>query len=65
MMKFADRRVAGWKNRHLDQMAVMDRLAARTRNGFTLTSDERGFWNDTVSLFTRYNPEKRCPYGMI
>lgn len=55
MMKFAERKVAGWKNRHINHKQVMQRLNARMKNGFTLDSEERKFYNDTLALIKLYN----------
>ena len=58
LIKFAIKRVNGWKCRHLNQMKVVSALRIRMRNGFTLKSDERKFYDDTKSLFELYNPNK-------
>jgi len=39
-------------------MKVVSALRIRMRNGFTLKSDERQFYDDTKSLFQLYNPKK-------
>ena len=57
-MNFASKPVKGWKDRHLDQKKVMRELQKRMQNGFTLTSDEQQFWDDTVSLYAKYNGGK-------
>lgn len=54
-MKFADRKVVGWKDRYIKSIAVVERLEVRMRNGFTLTSEERKFYHDTKSLINKYN----------
>ena len=54
-MKFANKRVNGWNNRYLNQMAVLKALQTRVKNGFTLMSDEKQFMGDTISLLKRYN----------
>ena len=53
LIKFAIKRVNGWKCRHPNQMKVVNPF-----NGFTLKSDERQFYDDTKSLFELYNPNK-------
>ena len=57
-IKFASRKVSGWANRHIDEKTVMRGLLKRQQNGFTLTSDEQQFWDDTISLYARYNDGK-------
>jgi hypothetical protein len=56
-VRYATRKVTGWKDRHLDQTRVMRNLHIRMRNGYSLTSEERQFWDDTVSLLELYNTE--------
>jgi len=58
LIKFTIKRFNGWKCRHLNQMKVVSALRIRMRNGFTLKSDERQFYDDTKSLFQLYNPKK-------
>ena len=50
--------IKGWNKRHEDQKAVMRELLAALRNGYKLTSDQQHFWDDTVSLYARYNDGK-------
>lgn len=56
-IKFAKKRVNGWNSRHLNDLQVLRNLQVRRRNGFTLDSEESQFYDDTVSLIKRYNPE--------
>lgn len=61
-MKFAQRRVAGWKHRHGNLTDVMNKLNTRMNSGFTLTAEERQYYDDTDSLFKLYNPKAKCPW---
>lgn len=54
-MKFANKRVNGWNNRHIEMLKVLKALQTRVKNGFTLMSDEKQFMGDTISLLKRYN----------
>ncbi len=54
MLKFAKKNVKGWNSRHLNQIEVMRSLQTRAKN-FTLSYDEQQFFDDTVSLYARYN----------
>ena len=54
-MKFAKKRVNGWANRHIDSLKVRDALTRRLKNGFTLTAEERKFYDDIKSLERIYN----------
>ena len=56
MIKFANKRVNGWKNRHINMTKVANALYARRRNGFTLDSDEQKFLDDYHSLRVLYMP---------
>ena len=51
-------KIKGWANRHLDQKAVMRELLQAQRNGYQLSSEQKQFWDDTVSLYARYNDGK-------
>jgi len=55
MMKFAERRVAGWKNRNNQMVVVAERLELRQHRGFTLMADERKWLADFYSLRNLYN----------
>ena len=54
-LKFANKKVNGWKDRHLNQMQVMKALETRMRNGFTLTAEEQQFYDDTKLLIQKYS----------
>lgn len=53
-MKFALRKVAGWKDRHINMIDVMNKLNIRMKRGFTLTTEERQYYSDTYSLIKKF-----------
>ena len=62
MLKLAERRVAGWKDRYYKHVKVINALAARMRRGVFLTLEARQYYEYTNNLFVRYNPDKRSPW---
>jgi hypothetical protein len=56
MLKFATKRVNGWKNRRINMLKVANALYTRQRNGFTLDWEENKFLGDVESLKKLYNP---------
>jgi hypothetical protein len=63
MIKFASKNVVGWNDRHLNNTAVVERLYARMRNGFTLRFEERQFLDNYQSLLRQYN-DFRSTYSL-
>jgi hypothetical protein len=55
MLKFASKRVNGWKDRHINMMKVQEALWTRQANGYTLDWEERKFLDDVQSLRAAYN----------
>jgi hypothetical protein len=53
-IKFAKKNVNGWANRYLNQSKVLDALGVRMKNGFTLTAEEKKFYDDVKSLAKKY-----------
>ena len=53
-LKFAGKKVNGWANRYLKTAEVMDALRVRMKNGFTLTAEEKQFYDDIKSLEKKY-----------
>lgn len=58
-MRFATRRVAGWKDRYVNMLQVAERLYVRQRRGYTLQPDEVIFLWDLDCLKNKYNPPKK------
>jgi hypothetical protein len=54
-MKFASKRVNGWKTRWEHPMKVQEALWTRQANGYHLDLDERTFLEDVASLRGKYN----------
>jgi hypothetical protein len=55
MIKFASKKVNGWKNRYINPLEVQEALWTRQANGFTLDWEERKFLGDVCSLRAAYN----------
>ena len=55
MIKFASKRVNGWKTRWAHPMKTQEALWLRQANGFTLDLDEQTFLDDVKSLRAAYN----------
>jgi hypothetical protein len=53
-LKFAKKSVNGWANRYLNQREVFNALGVRMKNGFTLTAEEKKFYDDVKSLTKIY-----------
>jgi hypothetical protein len=55
MIKFANKRVAGWATRYENMMAVVKQLHKRQARGFCLDSAEQQFLSEAQGLITIYN----------